>query len=155
MVTLITALVSTSCAQSKGDSIEIVKVFGGYHFYQHDKRLNMRELVKIMEPNEVAFKHIKSAQSNNTMATIVGAIGGFLVGWPVGTALGGGDPNWTMAAIGGGLIVVSIPIITKANKQSRLAIAAYNEGLKTTSFNVKHQISPGIASKRIGFTLSF
>ena len=35
--------------------------------------------------------------------------GGFLIGWPLGTALAGGDPNWTLAAIGAGCVAIAIP----------------------------------------------
>ncbi len=71
----------------------------------------MLQLVKTMEPNEQAYKEIKAAQSTYTLAIIVGGVGGFMVGWPLGTALSGGEPNWIFAGIGAGLIVISIPNI--------------------------------------------
>lgn len=95
---------------SFSDTIEIRKKAGGYQFYQADGQLNMKQLQKIMKTNEQAYKKLRSGRSSNTMATILGYTGGFLIGWPLGTAIGGGDPNWTMAGIGAGLAAVSIPL---------------------------------------------
>jgi hypothetical protein len=106
------------------------KGFGGYQFYKVEKRLNMNQLVYAMKSNEQAFSQIKKAQSNYTLASIVGFIGGFMVGWPIGTAIGGGQPNWTMAGIGAGLFIVSIPINQKSNNQAKHAVGIYNSGLQ-------------------------
>ncbi len=46
----------------------------------------------------------------NVTAQVLGGIGGALVGWQLGTYIGGGEPNWTLAAVGGGLIAVAIPL---------------------------------------------
>lgn len=43
-------------------------------------------------------------------AQILGGIGGGLIGWPVGTYIGGGDPEWTLALIGGGLVAIAVPL---------------------------------------------
>ena len=47
---------------------------------------------------------------------LLGGIGGFLVGWTLGTALGGGDPDWTVAGVGAGFIALSIPFAIKVKK---------------------------------------
>lgn len=118
--------------QHRTDSIEITKSFGGYRFYQHNQQLSLKQLQNQLQPNDAAYKLVKSARGSNTFATILGAAGGFLVGWPLGTAIGGGDPNWTMAAIGGGLIGVSVPVSIGANKKLKKAVAIYNDALVTT-----------------------
>ena len=62
-----------------------------------------------MKPNEQAYKLIKSAQSTYTWGKcIFSYAGGFMIGYPLGTALGGGEPNWAMANIGAGLKAASI-----------------------------------------------
>lgn len=110
ILTLLVVSMSFTFGQTASDSISMKKVFGGYQFYQGEQRLNVNQLVNTMKPNNQAYQQIKSAQSTYTLATIIGGVGGFMVGWPIGTALGGGEPNWTMAGIGAGLFVVSIPI---------------------------------------------
>ncbi|HVF82459.1 MAG TPA: hypothetical protein VM884_11010 [Flavisolibacter sp.] len=86
----------------------------------------------MMELNPQASTLIKSVRTNNTWATISGSIGGFMVGYPLGVASGGGIANWTMAGIRGGLIVTTIRISVKANKQAKGALVAYNETQKST-----------------------
>jgi len=94
----------------------------------------MKDLVKIMESNKQSYDFIKKAQSNNTMALFFGCTGGYLVGWPIGTAMGGGEPNWTLVGIGAGLIAISIPFSSGANKNTKQAMELYNSSLNSTSF---------------------
>lgn len=137
------------------ESIIMKKGLGGYQFYQAGKVLRVAQLVKILEPNELAYNEIKAAQSNYVFAMILGSAGGFMVGWQLGTAVGGGEPNWTMAGIGAGLIVVSIPISQKFNKQAKGAIDIYNRGLETSSFWDKNELNFVMTSNSLGLTLRF
>ncbi|MGV8830163.1 MAG: hypothetical protein ACWA6U_17785 [Breznakibacter sp.] len=155
IITLLTVAYSFTNGQVSTDSILLKKVFGGYQFYQGDKRLNMNQLVKAMESNEQAYNEIKSAQSAYILSSIVGSVGGFMVGWPIGTALGGGEPNWTMAGIGAGLIVVSIPISHSFNKKAKHAVETYNGGLQTSSFWDKNELRLSLTGNGIGLTLNF
>ncbi|WP_176694058.1 hypothetical protein [Anaerophaga thermohalophila] len=144
-----------SFSQTATDSITMKKVFGGYQFYQDNNRLSMNKLVNAMRPNEQAFKEIKSAQSTYALATVIGAAGGFMIGYPIGTAIAGGDANWTLAGIGAGLAVVSILITQKFNKQAKQAIDTYNKGLQSSSFWNRHQLNLTMSENGIGLTLKF
>ena len=155
IISLLVVTFSFTFGQTSTDSIAMKKVFGGYQFYQGEKILRMNQLVKAMEPNEQAYKQIKSAQSTYTLASIVGFAGGFMVGWPIGTAISGGEPNWTMAGIGAGLIVVSIPISNSFNKKAKLAVDTYNGGLQTSSFWDKNELKLSMTGNGIGLTLNF
>ncbi len=141
--------------QTVTDTISMKKVFGGYQFYQGEKRLNMNQLVTTMKPNEQAYKQIKSAQSSYTIAMIFGYAGGFMVGWPIGTAIGGGKPNWAMAGIGAGLIVVAIPISHSYNKKAKQAVDTYNNGFQPSSFWDKSEIKLSMTANGIGLSLRF
>lgn len=155
IITLLSVAYSFTNGQVLTDSISIKKVFGGYQFYQGKKRLNMNQLENTMKPNNEAYQQIKSAQSTNTLATIIGGVGGFMVGWPIGTALGGGKPNWTMASIGAGLIVVSIPINQSFNKKAKQAVEMYNSGLHKSSFGDKNELKLSFSGNKIGLTFNF
>lgn len=155
IISLVTISYAFTFGQTSTDSISMKKVFGGYQFYHGDKRLNMNQLVKLMKPNEQAYNQIKSAQSTYTLANIIGGVGGFMVGWPIGTAIGGGEPNWTMAGIGVGLIVVSIPISQKFNKQAKQAVGTFNGGLQTSSFWDKSELRFSMNGNGVGLTLRF
>jgi len=155
ILTLFVSSISCTFGQTATDLISMKKVFGGYQFYQGKQRLNMNQLVNTMKPNDQAYQQIKSAQSSYTLATIIGGVGGFMVGWPIGTALGGGEPNWTMAGIGAGLIVVSIPITQSFNKKAKQAVETYNGGLRTSSFWDKNELKLSMTGNGIGLTLNF
>jgi hypothetical protein len=141
--------------QPSMDTIVMQKVFGGYQFYQGSKRINMSNLVKTMKPNEQAFQEIKAAQTTYIFGNILAFAGGFMVGWPIGTAIGGGDPNWALAAVGAGLIIITIPIGQKFNKQARTAVNTYNKSVKTSSFWDNADFRFGFTGNGVGFTMSY
>lgn len=152
---ILNGFVLTLFGQAPTDSISMIKVFGGYQFYQHQKVLKVSVLDDAMSSNEQAYKEIKAAQSTYTLATIVSGIGGFMVGWPLGTAVGGGDPNWTLAGIGVGLIVISIPINQKFNRQAKEAIKTFNKGYRETSFLERLEINLAFTGNTVGLKMRF
>ncbi len=129
LLTLLTVLVNFSFGQTTSDSISMVKVFGGYKFYQGDQRLTQGQLNKVLKTNDEAYKQIKSAQASYISAMILSYSGGALIGWPIGAALAGGDPQWIMAGIGAGLIVASIPLSNHYYKKVKRAVEIYNDSL--------------------------
>jgi len=120
--------------QIKSDSIEVKKSMETT-FRQNGKTLTPRQLMTLTESNPEAYKEMKIAKSNYDVGSVIGFAGGFLVGWPLGTALAGGDANWTLAGIGAGLICVSIPFSTAYTKHTKNAVGIYNTQLKKTGFN--------------------
>lgn len=66
---------------------------------------------------------------------LISCVGGFMVGWSIARTLtgNGGKSNLTIAGIGAGLILVSIPINRKYIKQAKQAVNTYNEGIKSSS----------------------
>jgi hypothetical protein len=130
---------ASSFAQS--DSIRMTKVFGGYKYFQNDQPLTVKQLGTALQPNPEASKLFQQAKPNGTAATIFGMAGGFLVGWPIGTAIAGGKPSWELAGIGAGLIVVSIPFSSAFNKKTKQAVSIYNQGNKTSSVQFKFNLS--------------
>ena len=146
---------STMFGQSKSDSITVKDVFGGYKFFQNDKQLTLSQVGTILKQNEFAYKEFNKAKSNNTIASIIGGVGGFMIGYTLGTAMGGGKANWTVAGIGAGLVLVSIPISNNYKKRAKSAIDSYNEGQKTSSFFIDTEINLAISEKSIGFRMTF
>jgi len=136
--------------------IEIEKVFGGYKYYQNEKRMTFGDLARTMESNAKALKLIKKAQGNNTLSSIFGFAGGALFGWPIGTELGGGNPNWTIAGIGVGVMAIGIPLSSGANKNAREAIELYNSSLEPSSYRgFKPQFNLLSNSSGFGISMSF
>jgi hypothetical protein len=143
----------SSFGQSKSDSIEIKKTFGTV-FRQNGKNLTARQLFEVTQSNPEAYKEMKIAKSNYDIGFVFGFAGGFLVGWQVGTSLAGGEPNWAMAGIGAGLIVVSIPFSTAYTKHATNAVKLYNSGLKQTGLN-NVDLKLGLTGNGIGLWMTF
>lgn len=152
IVTLALATITLCNAQQ----IEVKKIFGGYKYTQNDASLTMRSLVKTMEANADAYELIKKARTNNTLANILSGAGGALIGFPIGTSLGGGDPNWALAGIGAGLVVVAIPISSSAFKKANQAVDLYNADLNETSFyHFKPEFNIIANKNGIGLSMNF
>lgn len=129
---LLLGAASISKGQTPSDSIFVYKNFIGYKFYQKNVRLNFNQRPYIMEGDQTAHSQIKKVGNKNTISSILSGTGGFLIGLQLVTALVGGDANWTIVVIGGGLFVVFIPIYSKSDKQSLEAVNLYNAGLGTS-----------------------
>lgn len=143
----------TVFCQSPSDSITIKKALGTV-FVQNNKNLTPKQLLEITKANPEAFQLMQKAKSNFDVATVFGFIGGALVGWPLGTAVAGGDPEWAMMAVGGGLIGVSIPYTIAYNKNAKRAVEIYNAGLNT--IDVTHwDVKVGFTGNGIGLKLMF
>lgn len=142
-----------SLAQNLNDSIEIRKPLGTV-YYQHGKRITHRQIVEITKKNEAAYDEMKIARNYYTFGNIFGAAGGFFVGWPLGSALAGGEPDWSLAAIGAGLIMVSIPFSISYSKHTKKAVTIYNKGLsQSTSYNFK--LNPNFSANSFGIIMTF
>jgi hypothetical protein len=118
--------------QTSSDSIEVKKRLGPV-FQQNGINLTPGQLMKLTKINPDAFSEMKKANSNYIASMFFQIPGGFLIGYPLGTAIAGGDPNWTLAAIGAGLVVISIPLISGYNKHATQAVKIYNTGLGSYS----------------------
>ncbi len=153
IVLLLIGIVGISKGQAPSDSVIVNKSVFGYKFFHHDNRINFNQLPAILNENHEAQQLIRKAKTTNTVASIISGVGGFMVGWQLGAALVGGEPNWNMAAVGGGLTLIAIPIGSKSNKQAIQAIGIYNEGLSSSSH--RPQLFLGASGNGIGMRLNF
>lgn len=153
ILALLTVCVASAFGQSTADSISLIKSFGTYQFYQGENRLTMKQLTTKLKPNEQAYKELRSAKAVYTTAMIFSYAGGFMVGWPIGTAIGGGEPNWALAGIGAALIVVTITLNQNFNKKAKQAVDTYNSGLGKSAFWDKTELKLSMTGNGIGLIL--
>lgn len=139
---------------SSADSIKILTGFG-LSFMQADRELTLSQVMFQLRKDERAFEEIKKARNAKGFADFMGGVGGALVGWPIGTAIGGGDPNWALAGIGAGLIAVSLPILASYRKKAKGAINSYNRGLRQTSFKARHELKFSMIGNGVGLLWQF
>lgn len=95
-------------------------------FYDGNNLLKPKEVLHRMKIDPEAFQEFKKAKSNYDAAQVIGFAGGFMVGWPLGTALAGGDPQWGLAGGGVALILATIPMNIAFKKHAKKALAIYN-----------------------------
>ncbi len=125
-------VLSTGCL-AQNEPIEFYNNGLGMVFTQNGKTLKPRDLVAITEGQIQADMYMKKAKLNSDWASVFGLIGGVLVGWPIGTALGGGDPNWALAGAGAGFIAIAIPLSIGYKKNAIRGANTYNQNLSTAS----------------------
>lgn len=149
-VMLIMTLFSQLAAQSNSD----FHLGKGGRIFQGSTVVKPKTVLEIMELNPAAHTAFKKAKNNYDAANVLGAIGGALIGWPLGTALGGGDPQWGMAAGGAALVLLSLPLTSAFKKHANIAIDLYNKDTPT----VRHYtpaLNVGLRGAGVGMTLRF
>jgi hypothetical protein len=80
----------------------------GVVFLKDGAPISAAQLSAIARPYPEARAEMKKAQSYLLAGSIFSYTGGFLIGYPIGTAIGGGEPVWAMAAVGAGLIALAV-----------------------------------------------
>jgi len=144
------AFISTNAQQ-----IEVKKSFGEVQLYKDDVRLTMKDTKALMRDHEAAFKELRKANTNKAFSYIFGIPGGALIGYPIGTAIGGGEPEWLLAGIGAGLIVVSIPFISGYNKRARNAVSLYNESVINTTSSFQPDVRFSVKANGLSLVIVF
>lgn len=140
-------------AQNQSDTIEVKQMMGPV-FRLKGKNLTPRQLLEITQNNSAAYKEMQTAKSNFDVGNVFGSVGGFMIGWPIGTAIGGGKPNWTLAGIGAGLAIISVPFSVAYSKHAKIAIRTYNSGLRYSGMN-KIQSRLGLSDNGISLKIVF
>ena len=154
-VILIIFLTITSLTFCYSQRIEVRKSFGEYKYIQNEKQLTMDALSQIMESNKQSKELIKKARNKQITSMILGGVGGALIGWPIGTAIRGGDPIWALAGVGAGIIIIAIPIASSSSKNANKAVDIYNSNLDLSSSSSGSYLKLGINKSGIGISLNF
>lgn len=97
---------------------------------------------------------MQTAKDNLDGGNVLGAIGGGLLGFPLGTALAGGKFNWYLAGAGAALILLEIPLFVAYKQHARNAVAIYNKGLKSTA-STNFNLKLGLTCNGIGIKIRF
>ena len=155
IITILAVLIcTTALAQDSTRLLTVKNTFWGIRVIQNNKKYTLNEAKKIMEPNEEAYKLLLSAQTNDMFAGLLGVTGGILIGWNIGEAISGKDPNWALSAVGGAAIIGSIPLTTAAVKKTKQAAEIYNAGIKKTTYLIP-ELKLYFAANKLGLTLNY
>lgn len=151
--TAVQAQVLDNTLPTRSDTIRIEKKSGGERFFQNSKELKLQQLQKLLKTNEQAYKYLKSAKSSNTIATLFGYAGGFMMGWTLGTILGGEKPNFALLGVSIGLAGVSIPFSQNAKEKTQKAVSEYNSTITSNSSSSFKEVNVSITTNKVGLVL--
>jgi hypothetical protein len=154
ILSLIILSIACLCySQANSDSIEVKQRLGKVYL-QNGKVLSSKGLNSLLDQDEKSSLELKKAKANLAPMYLFSFSGGFLIGWPLGTALGGGKPQWLLAAGGVGLILCAIPFQIGYNKHLYKAVTIYNSRLK--KIGLKQTIMEfGFAKNGCGIEIRF
>lgn len=142
------------CQQT--DSIVIVKTFDNLTFLRDGQTHNLKDLPSLVASNPEAVKYADKARTDNTFAMIFSCAGGFMIGWTLGTYMGGGEPEWSFLAVGAGSLTVGMIFNSCTKKNARKAVEIYNGGVNMpTSNHIQSEIGVGLTGNGMGLSLRF
>jgi hypothetical protein len=110
--------------------IERRSVTFGSEYTQEGRALDASDLVEKLEREPHAHDDVSAARTASFLSMLFSALGGGLIGIPLGEAAGKQDPHWILAAAGGGMFVLSIPLMITAAMDFSDAVDSHNRGLK-------------------------
>ena len=133
------------------DTIQI----SGHKYTYNGQILTMNSMEELLQYNPKAMEYFNKAKGTAGFTNILAYAGGFLIGWPIGTALGGGQPNWTMALIGCGIVAIALPIASGANTNFKKAVETYNMGLMPSPKTQKYDFRMGMNQNGLALVIRF
>lgn len=114
----------------KLDPSRLIERGNGYQ--QGGRDLDAEDMVEKLSQEPAAAPHVRRSQTLSTIALILAAAGGGLVGWPVGSKLGGDDdPPWELAYTGAGAVLLAVPLMLWGVSSFDRAVDAHNSALGT------------------------
>ena len=146
---------TTSVSSENPNQLTYEKSGGGLMVQQKGKNLNQNELFDLLNEDAEASVYVGSYKTKNVAGSILGGVGGALIGFPVGQAIGGGEPLWVLALAGAGVIAVAIPIAISAGKDIRKGIDVYNQNLDSSAQHNDPVIRVGAQQFGVGLALRF
>ncbi|HNU41259.1 MAG TPA: hypothetical protein PKH83_02115 [Cyclobacteriaceae bacterium] len=125
LISLLLISISNAYSQTRTE-IKMYKTFGGARFEMDTLVLSPKQVLQVLKAEPLAYEKFKRAKANYNAAGILGFAGGVLIGLPIGTAIGGGNPEWGLAAAGGVLVLGSFSLTAVFRSHAFDAIELYN-----------------------------
>jgi len=129
----------------------------GNNYFFHNQKIKSSQVLDMLEPNPDAYDMFNSGQEAFTFANIFGVTGMGLILTSTILSMTSDESNWSMAWAGAGIILVSIPLYNKYNKNTSAAVDLYNGLLPESqpTEEIKTQLNFSVTNNGIGFCLKF
>ena len=129
-------LTFTLSAYSQSTNIEVVEkgLFKNKVYVKCGIEMTPAQLVTLFQNDPNMKDYYKPIAMNNVASSLLNSIGSALIFWPVAEWLSdNSNPNWDLAYIGAGCVVLSIPFKNAYNKHAARAVQYYNSWYHKTS----------------------
>jgi hypothetical protein len=117
--------------------LAIYKTFGGVVFEMDSLAISSKQVSILLQQNQEAYAEFKIAKRKALIGNIIGFTSGVLVALPLVTAAVGGQPEWALAGVGGGLFLLSISFNSSFRGHAFNAIEMYNAGPASSRHTIK------------------
>jgi hypothetical protein len=148
-------LLSAVSASAQSTNIEVVEkgLFKNKVYVKCGIEMTPAQLVTLFQNDPNMKDYYKPIALNNVASTLLNSIGSALIFWPVAEWLSdNSNPNWNLAYIGAGCVVLSIPFKNAFNKHAGRAVRYYNSGYHKTS---AVHINLNLDSNGLGLAMKF
>lgn len=117
--------------------------FLGETYAQSGKAIDRADMISKLEEEPEADDELSGRGALAFFGTFFAGVGGGLVGYPLGRAAAGADdPPWILAGVGGGLILIGIPLAVMADNKVENAVDAHNRQLELSDVQPRAGSSP-------------
>lgn len=137
--------------------IEYEKTPQGYLYTFEGESISYNQVEKLVVKDEDAITYWKNHLTTKRWGRFLGFVGGGLVAWPIGSLVAGGTLNWTLAAIGAGVVlVIAIPLIVRSNQLMTMSLDVYNREETDGHANTgRLNLSLAFTTSGIGMVITF
>jgi hypothetical protein len=152
-------------AQATFEKIEVKKGFPNPGYKYGEVFLSLPAIVPVLKKNQQAYKLIKVAKTNYSLANFLGYLGIGMAMAPLYSLFP--PPNtqlredrgkvvWSFVGLGLGTFAVAVPLRIKAHKQAATAVEAYNAGLEGHLYKQQPlELRVGTTNNGIGLLITY
>ncbi len=149
--TLLTILFICMSFFGFSQQLEVKSNFWGTKITHNQKAIGIKEFVELTKSNKIAHDYALKAKANKGAMDVFSTIGGLLMGWPIGTAIAGGEFKSELFLAGAGIACISIPFTSGMNKNLKNAEEAFKGN--ATAYNFEYSLIAN--ANGIGLSLNF
>lgn len=142
---------TTSAPSDKQLSIESELSYNN-GVWQNGTKIKPDQVMRIMSGKSEALQQYNSGRSLNIAGQIIAYPCSFLLGWDLGTRIGGGEGNDVLLGVGASGIVIGLIMSLYGESKMKTAVQLYNSKISNT---VSYQINFGFTQTGVGLCMNF
>ncbi len=155
MKTILIITILFALSQSDLYSDDYINVYKDTTFVRKTMEdMDIYRLGEVIESDSAAYSKFETGNSYYTLANVFSSVGGFAVGYPLGTQLSDGEPNWTLAYVGLGTIGIGLILALISQDYYNDAIDLYIANIGGVS-HIRSKSLPNFTTKGVGISIRF